>query len=66
VSKNKIIPQMFDVRPVDEAGDLDWKKIQSVGCIGDEQKWNENTLRIEKENNSKRKGELFESERRRL
>jgi len=40
MSKNRIISQMFDVRPVDEAGDLDWKKIQSVGnvteCIGDE------------------------------
>lgn len=30
VPKNKIIPQMFDVRPVDETGDLDWKKIQAV------------------------------------
>ena len=29
--KNRIIPQMFDVRPVDETGDLDWKKIQSIG-----------------------------------
>lgn len=31
---------MFDVRPVDKAGDLDWKKIQAVGgqmeCVGDE------------------------------
>jgi hypothetical protein len=31
MSKNRIIPQMFDVRPVDEAGDLDWKKIKSIG-----------------------------------
>ncbi|MEI7891032.1 MAG: DUF4012 domain-containing protein [bacterium] len=31
MSKNRIIPQMFDVRPVDETGDLDWKKIESVG-----------------------------------
>ncbi|MDD5397161.1 MAG: DUF4012 domain-containing protein, partial [Candidatus Moranbacteria bacterium] len=30
-NKNRIIPQMFDVRPVDETGDLDWKKIQAVG-----------------------------------
>jgi hypothetical protein len=30
MSKNRIIPQMFDVRPVDEAGDLDWRKIQSI------------------------------------
>ena len=30
MSKNRIIPQMFDVRPVDETGDLDWKKIKSV------------------------------------
>lgn len=31
---------MFDVRPVDETGDLDWKKIQGIGgfaeCVGDE------------------------------
>lgn len=31
---------MFDVRPVDETGDLDWKKIQAIGglneCVGDE------------------------------
>lgn len=31
MNRNKIIPQMFDVRPVDETGDLDWKKIESVG-----------------------------------
>jgi len=31
MSKNRIIPQMFDVRPVDETGDLDWKKISAVG-----------------------------------
>ncbi|EKE20215.1 MAG: hypothetical protein ACD_8C00038G0001 [uncultured bacterium] len=40
MSKNRIIPQMFDVRPVDEAGDLDWKKIQAVEvatkCVGDD------------------------------
>lgn len=29
--KNRIIPQMFDVKPVDKTGDLDWKKIQSIG-----------------------------------
>lgn len=29
--KNKIIPQMFDVRPVDKSGDLDWEKIKKVG-----------------------------------
>jgi hypothetical protein len=27
----KIIPQMFDVRPVNETGDLDWKRIESIG-----------------------------------
>jgi len=40
MSKNRIIPQMFDVKPVDETGDLDWKKIQSIGgyseCAGDD------------------------------
>jgi hypothetical protein len=30
MSKNRIISQMFDVRPVDQAGDLDWEKIRSV------------------------------------
>jgi len=28
--KKRIIPQMFDVRPVDNTGDLDWKKIKTV------------------------------------
>ncbi len=32
MSKNRIIPQMFDVRPVDKTGDLDWKKISAVGA----------------------------------
>lgn len=27
----KIIPQMFDIRPVDESGDLHWEKINNVG-----------------------------------
>ena len=31
MNKNQIIPQMFDVRPVDETGDLDWEKIESAG-----------------------------------
>lgn len=31
VKKNNIIPQMFDVRPVEKTGDLDWKKIKSIG-----------------------------------
>jgi len=31
MSKNRIIPQMFDVRPVNETGDLDWKRISSIG-----------------------------------
>lgn len=30
MEKNKIIPQMFDVRPVDKTGSLDWEKINSV------------------------------------
>jgi hypothetical protein len=34
VSKNKVIPQMFDVRPVDKTGDLDWKKINGIGQSG--------------------------------
>lgn len=36
MSKNKIIPQMFDVRPVNEAGDLDWKKINAIGLENSE------------------------------
>lgn len=28
--KNRIIPQMFDVRPVDKTGSLDWKKIENI------------------------------------
>lgn len=31
--KDRIIPQMFDVRPVDETGDLDWEKIKSIESI---------------------------------
>ncbi|NTV41309.1 MAG: DUF4012 domain-containing protein, partial [Candidatus Moranbacteria bacterium] len=40
--KKRIIPQMFDVRPVDETGDLDWKKITSVG-VCEKQKNKEKT-----------------------
>ena len=29
--KNNVIPQMFDIRPVDETGNLDWKKIRLIG-----------------------------------
>ncbi|NTW13918.1 MAG: DUF4012 domain-containing protein [Candidatus Moranbacteria bacterium] len=29
--KKNIIPQMFDVRPVDRSGGLDWQRINSVG-----------------------------------
>lgn len=39
MQKNQIIPQMFDVRPVDNTGDLDWKKINSIG--GRQRKLNE-------------------------
>jgi uncharacterized protein YukE len=28
--KNNIIPQMFDIRPVNDTGDLDWEKIKKV------------------------------------
>jgi len=28
--KHNIIPQMFDIRPVDETGNLDWKKIEKM------------------------------------
>jgi len=28
--RNNIIPQMFDIRPVDETGSLDWEKIKKV------------------------------------
>lgn len=31
MQKNQIIPQMFDVRPVDETGNLDWQKIKKIG-----------------------------------
>ncbi len=31
MSKNRIIPQMYDVRPVDKTGVLDWDKISAVG-----------------------------------
>ncbi|MEI8343426.1 MAG: DUF4012 domain-containing protein [Candidatus Moraniibacteriota bacterium] len=34
MSKNRIIPQMYDVRPVDKTGDLDWQKISAVGSEG--------------------------------
>jgi len=30
VTKNRVIPQMFDVRPVDKTGNLDWEKIGEV------------------------------------
>ncbi|EKE16280.1 MAG: hypothetical protein ACD_11C00021G0009 [uncultured bacterium] len=30
MSKNKIIPQMFDIRPVKKTGDLDWDKINGI------------------------------------
>lgn len=29
----RVIPQMFDVRPVDRSGDLDWERISSVGSL---------------------------------
>ena len=39
-AKKRIIPQMFDVRPVDEAGDLDWEKIENdIGVISRVQQW---------------------------
>lgn len=28
--RNRILPQMFDVRPVDESGGLDWEKIDKI------------------------------------
>ena len=44
---------MFDVRPVDKTGDLDWKKIQSVGensgCIGDEPQSTERIYQIQED-----------------
>jgi hypothetical protein len=33
VGKKRILPQMFDVFPVDETGCLDWQKIESIGEI---------------------------------
>lgn len=35
IDKNQIIFQMFDIRPVDENGELDWEKIEKVGEITD-------------------------------
>ncbi len=32
-SRKNIIPQMFDVRPIDRSGSLDWEKIGSVGSL---------------------------------
>lgn len=36
MSHKRVIPQMFDVRPTDASGDLDWRKIGTVGHL-DEQ-----------------------------
>lgn len=33
-SKRNVIPQMFDVRPVDRTGGLDWNRIRAVGNGG--------------------------------
>jgi hypothetical protein len=33
-SKKNVIPQMFDVRPTDRTGGLDWRRIRSVGESG--------------------------------
>ncbi|EKE16069.1 MAG: hypothetical protein ACD_11C00043G0001, partial [uncultured bacterium] len=33
MTKNRVIPQMFDVRPVDKSGNLDWGKINKVEKI---------------------------------
>lgn len=33
--RRRILKQMFDVRPVDESGELDWEKIERVGEITD-------------------------------
>lgn len=30
MSKNRIIPQMFDIRPVEKTGNLDWEKINGI------------------------------------
>lgn len=33
MTKNRVIPQMFDVRPVDKTGNLDWEKINGIEKI---------------------------------
>lgn len=33
--KKNVIPQMFDVRPVDRDGDVDWRRIRSIGSYPD-------------------------------
>ena len=38
--RNKIIPQMFDVRPVNKSGDLDWEKINKISSHFSERKRN--------------------------
>lgn len=58
MNKNKIIPQMFDVRPVDQAGDLDWEKIESV------EKVSVLTNRREEEKRKTELAEIAESNRR--
>ena len=50
MSKNRIIPQMFDIRPVDNAGDLDWEKIQKIERVLHLKKIEENFLVEEKSN----------------
>ncbi len=46
--KNKIIPQMFDVRPVTETGDLDLEKIKNI----------EKILKLERQKNEEKKNSL--------
>ena len=31
--RHRIIPQMFDIRPVNKTGDLDWEKINKIEKI---------------------------------
>ena len=44
MGKKRILPQMFDVFPVDKTGSLDWQKIESIGAV--------NKIQEEKESES--------------
>lgn len=61
--KNNIIPQMFDVRPVDETGFLDWEKINSIGNTDLKYQEGAREKRLQRE---EQKRNFLEAERKRL